>query len=343
MGRRDSLAEPRNEHLRDVFPEFYPPDDEEFKDLSANALIVVDACVLLNLYSYSESASNEVLRALDAVKDRLWMPHQFGLEYLRNRPSVILKEASNISGAISKLGEIVKDLRDLSKQPFVHETLLGQLDKVVEELRKSEQAQRNKVHADPYRDAIARLLHARVGAKPDTAAADEFKKKADKRIAEGLPPGFADIKKKGADDAAGDAIAWLQILDHVSTANRSLILVTDDAKEDWWTIVRERTIGPRSELVAEFRVRVPGKCFHMYSTRRFLEFISEISGNAPPADVIEELREHARGAAQQVLKAVPAGSTGAAEDIDRPATSPDSPKAPAVPEKSVPPSDEEDR
>lgn len=64
----------------------------EYKRLTLDAInviwergvIVLDTNILLNLYRYSEATRDDILSAMEKLKDRLWMPYQVGLEYFNN-------------------------------------------------------------------------------------------------------------------------------------------------------------------------------------------------------------------------------------------------------------------
>lgn len=55
---------------------------------------------------------------------------------------------------------------------------------------------------------------------------------------------------------------------------RPVIFISDDAKEDWWWIHRGRKMGPRPELIEEFRGDA-GQDFHIYEFSQFLRFAAE--------------------------------------------------------------------
>ena len=54
------------------------------------------------------------------------------------------------------------------------------------------------------------------------------------------------------DEARASLDNALKLLERAKAEKKPLLFVTDDAKEDWWLIHEERTIGPRPELLREF-------------------------------------------------------------------------------------------
>lgn len=55
---------------------------------------------------------------------------------------------------------------------------------------------------------------------------------------------------------------------------RPVIFISDDVKEDWWWIHRGRKMGPRPELIEEFRAE-SGQEFHIYEFSQFLRFAAQ--------------------------------------------------------------------
>lgn len=108
--------------MRNQFKGFYPPLTEELSWLWDEGLVVLDANTLLNLYRYTDQTANEFLATLHGIQERLWMPHQAGLEFHRRRLDVIDQQAKAyefIVGAIenakkSVAGEVMRFKRHSS-------------------------------------------------------------------------------------------------------------------------------------------------------------------------------------------------------------------------------------
>lgn len=75
--------------LRDLFPGYYKPSENDFKAMWKDGIFVLDTSALLNLYRYTSGTRDELFRILEQLRDRLWMPYQVGLEFSRNRERVI--------------------------------------------------------------------------------------------------------------------------------------------------------------------------------------------------------------------------------------------------------------
>jgi len=75
--------------MREQFAAWYPPSTEERDRFITEGLVVPDANVLLDLYRMNSDAREDVLALLRRVSKLLWIPHQVGLEFHRNRFTVI--------------------------------------------------------------------------------------------------------------------------------------------------------------------------------------------------------------------------------------------------------------
>jgi PIN domain-containing protein len=78
--------------MRDLFPGYYRPTQEQFQQMWRECIFVFDANVLLNIYRYSSDTRDELFDVLEHLKDRIWIPHQAMLEYHENREEVISQQ-----------------------------------------------------------------------------------------------------------------------------------------------------------------------------------------------------------------------------------------------------------
>jgi hypothetical protein len=78
--------------MKQNFPGYYRPSEEDFSKLWDDCIFSLDANILLNLYRYSPKTRTELLKILTNISDRIWVPYQAAEEYQKNRLSVILKQ-----------------------------------------------------------------------------------------------------------------------------------------------------------------------------------------------------------------------------------------------------------
>ena len=81
--------------MRSTFRQYFRPTRDELIELWQHGLFSFDASVLLNVYGYSKETREELVTFFENNADRVRLPHQFGLEYSRNRSKVIDKQVHN--------------------------------------------------------------------------------------------------------------------------------------------------------------------------------------------------------------------------------------------------------
>lgn len=279
--------------MRTAFSADLPLSPAQIDQLVRTATIVLDANVLLNLYRYSDDTSKRVLEVLDGIKERLWLPHQFALEFHRNRSTVLTERCKLYEGAAKDLDSLIQKFPaedKIGKHPFLPIEKINQLTSIVKELRQYRDSHLSSFRNDETIAKVADIFDGRIG--PPTEETDEAKvhEEAQRRIDNRLPPGFRD-RDKEVPRRFGDYIAWRQILDQTAREKTSIVLVTGDVKEDWWEIHHGLHLGPRVELRREFhKVRTePRSDFWIIEPRQFIESAgSELEINVSAA-VLNEI------------------------------------------------------
>jgi len=190
---------------------------------------------------------------------------------------------------VSQLLEVIKSPRT---HPFIGDDLLERTDALLSELLSELETRRDAherlLHDDENLVEVSTFFDGRVGRRPDSDQLAKLEKDASVRIERKIPPGYMDKNKADGRDL-GDAIMWMQLLEHATESQQPVIFVTDDSKEDWWVTARGKTISPRPELITEFSDRV-GLPFHMYFPSRFIEFAGEYLNTKADQSVIDEVK-----------------------------------------------------
>jgi hypothetical protein len=277
-------------HIKSKFTGYYRPSEEEFRTLWNSCVFFVDANVLLNLYAYSEGTRGQMLTILETISTRLRIPHQFALEYQRNRARAIMQQVMNYV----RVEKILRDVYDREfapklKHPFLSDEMKGRFDSIRAELRGERENVEGLFRMDPYHDRITEALAGRVGDAPDGEKLNALHDRAAIRYAAAIPPGYEDTKEKEEPDAYGDYVGWAEILEMAKSEDKAAILITDDSKADWWQLQGDRTIGPRPELVAEFVSEV-NQQFYMYTSPQFLKFSTDYLESKVEDDAIQEMK-----------------------------------------------------
>ncbi|MFC7641421.1 PIN-like domain-containing protein [Streptosporangium lutulentum] len=248
--------------------------------LLTSGLVVFDTNPLLDTYKLTGTARTEFLDALRALGDRLWIPDQVGLEFMRNRATVIghgsgfsdkFREAA---GDLHKEVQRLKEHRGLKDDEVngikkaIDDAITGILD-VHADLYAFEVDPAIAVNDDPIFKEIELITAGKVGppfSRPDEV---EAKKIGTQRINDKIPPGYSDVRDKGVEGALGDYFMWEQTLIEAERRGLPVLLVTNENKEDWVRKEGSYTRGPRIELVNEMLART-GQTFHLMNVKSFL-------------------------------------------------------------------------
>ena len=278
--------------MRSKFPGYYAPTANEFEELWKDALFVLDTNVLLDLFRYSEETVLSMIETIKKIKNRIWIPYRVSLEYHRNLNEVISTQINNYKKTIETLEEFKKQLEAKKGHPFLakalHEEIQEFCNKFDDELIKKKNEIEKMIIENPIKEKIAVLLDKKIG---DNFSEDEIKSiclDGVKRYSEKIPPGYKDCKGKQGNDVYGDLLIWNEIIKKSNKDKKHIILVTGDVKEDWFLKYVGKTIGPRPELIHEFREKTQ-KMFYAYPTSQFLEFSNKYFKTDIKQQVIDEV------------------------------------------------------
>ena len=268
--------------MKDRFFGWYPRESEFLTGVWDRAIFVPDANVLLHCLRHPAKVRNELLRLFGALKESLWIPYQVGHEFHRNRLDVELgaqdtyqRLKSDYDGIFNQAREKLKQLR---AHPMINvERELSAIEVFLEDFRGRMDAAAEKHPSAEIQAAVEQLttlLEGRVGDKWTQEQLNSVKKEGEERYSKKLPPGFKDMKKDGEIDKYGDLIIWKDIITKAEKEKRPIVFISDDVKEDWWWLHRGRKLGPRPELVEEFRLST-GQDFLIYEFTNFLRVAAE--------------------------------------------------------------------
>ena len=239
--------------MKSEFAEYYRPSDADFDALWKDSIIAFDASALLNLYFYSDRTTQSVLAVMGLLRDRLWLPHQAGLEYQTNRLGVLAKVAKGYHEAKKTLLSIRSQIHARSQPPFLEDELVQRYDSISDEIiaafDKASEAADACSSNDSVRDQLDALFSARVGKGFTDKELATIYSEGRERYKSKIPPGYKDEKDKPGNDAFGDWVIWKELIEKSKADKKSAIFITDDAKEDWWLIHDDRTMGPSPELL----------------------------------------------------------------------------------------------
>lgn len=314
--------------MKNLFPQYADSTKIDFDNVWKQALFVFDTNVLLNLYRYQSTTRDELLKVLSQLQERIWIPHHVGLEFQRNRLSVIAEQNRRFievrrtiekakSGLFTELEKLQLQTRHSLIDP---QPLTTGFERIVSdflvELERLQETQQKPTSTDPLKEKIEVLFTSRVGAPPESQEEiNQLYKQADERFKHKIPPGFQDADKDAGGYINGgifykcmygDYLVWEQLIAHSKSAKiNSLIFVTDDG--DWWQSLDfdgKKTIGPHPELIEEIHLKASVDNFLMYSPESFLKFSKEFLKAKVSDETLEDVRQVAQESYQSSNPAV---------------------------------------
>lgn len=167
-----------------------------------------------------------------------------------------------------------------------YDTLLNDTQKQIEEKTKELD---EKSSSDNFRERLDKFFdHGKPYSYEEML---EIIKEGRFRYENEIPPGYEDEKKKIGFQKYGDLLLWFQIIDYAKDAQKPIIFVTNDVKEDWWQPDNEgqNSEVPRHELLFEFKDKSKQKIWFytidklIFKSNKYLD--TEVSD-----EVIEEIQ-----------------------------------------------------
>lgn len=277
--------------MKEIYTGYTKKTDTELKALWSSALISFDANVLLNLYRYSSDTRKQIINLLSKFSSRIFLTHQAGLEFHRNRFDIITDQEKVYKDFFASIEKLDSELNSKNKHPFLAPSLQVKvnetLNSIKEDILSSEKYYRDLLNKDDIYSELEKSFTSKIASPYDTEKLKQYHEDAKVRFLNKIPPGYMDEKDKEIPRKYGDYILWKQLIDHAKRKQKPLLFITDEKKEDWWWKLKNgKTIGPRQELVEEFKNETSME-FHIYSTDKFIEFGLSFFNETNPQAVLE--------------------------------------------------------
>ncbi|MFB8759195.1 PIN domain-containing protein [Streptomyces nigra] len=276
---------------------------EDYREAVRNYLIVLDTNVLLELYRFTPQARHELLDILNQLGDRLWVPHQVVSEYHNRRFDAVrehLKLYTSVPESLKTLrNKALQEVQALAKRSSMNEAdrkslvdpISEAFDRVTAEIArhaKSFDLSLTKVvHNDPVLAMLAQILDGKTGEAFRDEEINSLLESFQERASEQIPPGYKDAGKP--ENAHGDYFVWEQLLREAAERNVPVLLVTNDAKEDWVQKEAGFVVGARPELLTEFANRCGGD-FLITQLPHFLGMAKEVLGASVSQSTLQQAK-----------------------------------------------------
>lgn len=288
------------------------------KDTLASAVqkadVVLDTNVLLLPYRAGSSSLKEIELALAQLRDadRLFVPGRVAREFTRLRPVMLgdlLQALSKQSERVAVPNAAYPLLADLDEHKALADAV-NALQIARTSFVKAVGALRNRILSwdgnDPVSVVYSRLFAQRVC---DTSLSNaDVLKELRRRVEHKIPPGYKDAAKP--DGGVGDLLIWLTILELGRARKKPLIFVTGEEKADWQYRSDGRGIGPRFELVDEYRRASQGADIYIIQMSELLELL-KVGDSA-----IEEIKQEEQRGREKVVEQVECPNCDRVVDVE---------------------------
>lgn len=252
--------------MKTGFEAYFRPTSTEFHDLWKTAVFVLDTSVLLNLYEWRRSSADEFFGALEALQDRLWLPHKVAVEFHARRHQKLRRLKEQYEKWRTDARRLLSDLSDEKVHPHVSANAVRRfsegVDVVIKELE--EWSPPDSTDGDEILLRLVKIFDGRTGA----AEPSDYSRDSGQQSTAG------DSQQEARARHSADELIWEQLLRWATGSARSVIFVTSDTQENWWNKDETRTLGPSIRKLQEFRQKV-GKPCYFYKTDKFLEHVRD--------------------------------------------------------------------
>lgn len=293
--------------MRDLFPGYYPPTENELKEIWKECIFTFDTNILLHIYRYTPKARERFFDILNKLRDRIWVPYQVAFEYQKERDNAIRQRLKGYETLLSEKSKYFSNFKaSLDKYAFLNDedkstiqSVLEEAEQKIENIIENDKLKNESVNFDEIRDCLDEILGDNIGTQYTLEQSKLIYKQAEERFNNKIPPGYED-NKKPVPEKYGDFIIWRQLIDYAKSCKKALIFVTDDKKEDWWLIREGQRKGVRPELVQEMKSEA-SIVFHMYSNDKFMEYAEQFFNLPHEQEIIDEARDiHLENKEQEV-------------------------------------------
>ncbi|MFC6463471.1 PIN-like domain-containing protein [Marinilactibacillus sp. GCM10026970] len=266
-----------------------------------NPIIVLDSSSLLDLYRYSPDTSKSLLKIYRKEIENIWLPKQVSDEFLKNYEIIYQAQFNQFKKIATGVEQSANSLeRKLNKsllnaKKFFYPQVNDLENRVREELTRLkdisteyEESIESQIQAsyEYFQENNAKILIDEL--RSDGKIGPGFTKfekisifaEGDVRFRLEFPPGYRDIEKDKEDvskvNKFGDLVLWKEILKKAKENQSSVLFITSDVKDDWWTLNNQgKILSMHPLLVEEFvnETELSDDNFLMLSTGDFFNLM----------------------------------------------------------------------
>ena len=247
--------------MKSHFPGFYPLQSSDLDELIQNSVIVLDADVLFTFFALSESNLEHFFSFIEdsKVKRKLWMPYEIAWYYHQFMNDIILQQREHINSVLANLKRCKDSIESTKHYPYVNTGLLQRLKDVSTDIEVQCNEQRKRlserlIHCS-IKDRIDTLFAKKIGSFYQDAELNTIYLDGKSRASSNIPPYCNERESQNSRLKFHDLIVWKQMQGYAKEKKTNILFVTGRVKQGWYTIVEQKPVSPRQELVNEFYVK----------------------------------------------------------------------------------------
>lgn len=244
--------------MKNRFPGFYPLHQDELETRLLDTIIAFDTNALLTFYWLSDSNVNQLLSLLRSVNilDKLWLPYDVAWLYHQCMNTELLKQRDCINNVLISLKRCEDAIESPKQFPYLEDNLLNNLKELAEKIKATCNRQRDKLSKGllyySIKDSLDELFSQKIGRYYEESELKNIYTEGAKRQSDNIPPFCLQDESNDLRIKYHDLIVWKQIQAYAKKKQKDILMVTGRITNSWYTIVENKPISPRQELVNEF-------------------------------------------------------------------------------------------
>lgn len=281
-------------NMKSHFSQYYRISNNDLLGKFEDCIFIFDACALLDIFRLKQDLVDDIFKVIEHYKEQIRIPYQAASEYFKDINVVLTKQIDNINASKKSFDDFSQTFQAQRNYPYITDAtskLLARLKKQIEiDFSSQTKYIEDQLIYGSHQNKLFNLLEGKVLKPFSPEEISEIEKEGEQRYSDKIPPGWKDASK--GDNRYGDLINWKEILRFAKESGKSIIYVSNDAKEDWVAKVKGKKIGVLPQLLEEFYTAVGNsdQLFHVYTLDRFLAFINDHDKDVISKEAVQDIQ-----------------------------------------------------
>lgn len=174
---------------------------------------------------------------------------------------VLKEQIDKVKSTLAYLTSFKRNVEDKCTHPYIGDDLMQKTNQLIQELE-VKLNQESKDLVDTLQNKNDNIISSiddlfpkeKIGTEYDKAELKQLFGEASKRYEDEIPPGYLyDNSHKDDRIKFHDYIVWNEMQKRIKKDKKNIVFVTNRIRRDWFFIYDGKVIGPRKELINEFK------------------------------------------------------------------------------------------